>query len=99
MVSLGHEFSNSVYLVPIINPTGLLDIIRGPFFSAIGTATFAVDSFFFLSGFLTFYLLTEKLYPTNGKGNYLMFYVHRYLRLIFPLGLIIIFTMFIFPYI
>lgn len=79
MVEIGHIYSNSMYLVPVFNPTGLLDIINSPLFPIVGTATFAVDSFFFLSGFLTFYLLTQKLYPANGKGNYLMLYVHRYL--------------------
>ena len=79
MVVLGHHYSNSMYLVPVFNTTAIVDIIKSPLFPIIGTATFAVDSFFFLSGFLTFYLLTTKLYPSNGKGNYIMLYVHRYL--------------------
>ena len=60
-----------------------------PSFILIPGGLYAVDSFFFLSGFLTFYLLWTKMYPKKGKMNYLMLWFHRYYRLFFPL----VFTM------
>ena len=60
---------------------------------------FAVDSFFFLSGFLTYCLLTEKLFgkPFNFK-SFVMIYIHRYVRLLFVLGFMLLFIMFMFQY-
>jgi len=78
MVMMGHSFSTSI-AAPISNPNSLIDVLDTPLFPIVGTATFAVDSFFFLSGFLTFYLLTVKMYPTQGKTNFLLLYLHRYL--------------------
>ena len=60
---------------------------------------FAVDAFFFLSGLLTFALLTSKLYPRGGKGNYLLIYLHRWLRLAIPVALVMLFAVGIYPYI
>jgi peptidoglycan/LPS O-acetylase OafA/YrhL len=51
-------------------------------FVFIPGAYFSVDVFFFLSGFLGVYLMTEKLYPKKGKASYPLIYLHRYLRLI-----------------
>ncbi|CAG7815907.1 unnamed protein product [Allacma fusca] len=43
--------------------------------------TLAVDTFFVLSGFLVSYNLLKMLDKTNGRFNYFLFVVHRYLRL------------------
>lgn len=43
--------------------------------------SFAVDTFFLMSGFLATYSILKMLDKTNGKFNVVMFYVHRYLRL------------------
>ncbi|CAL8129603.1 unnamed protein product [Orchesella dallaii] len=44
-------------------------------------STFAVDTFFVLSGMLVCYNLFKMFDKTKGKLNVPMFYVHRYLRL------------------
>ncbi|ODM97836.1 Nose resistant to fluoxetine protein 6 [Orchesella cincta] len=44
-------------------------------------STFAVDTFFVLSGMLVCYNLFKMFDKTKGKINVPMFYVHRYLRL------------------
>jgi peptidoglycan/LPS O-acetylase OafA/YrhL len=52
-------------------------------FSIIGSAFYAVDTFFFLSGFLASYFLLQQLEKTK-KGKLklmLMYYVHRFLRI------------------
>ncbi|XP_023218910.1 nose resistant to fluoxetine protein 6-like [Centruroides sculpturatus] len=42
-----------------------------------------IETFFFLSGFLTFYLRRNE--EENSTLNYFMFFIKRYLRLTFPL--------------
>jgi hypothetical protein len=71
-------------------------------FAIIPGGYYAVDSFFFLSGFLTFYIMTSKLY---SKGGFLgpiktfLIYFHRYYRLIFPLAFVTLVVMYLMPYI
>ncbi|GFR70558.1 nose resistant to fluoxetine protein 6-like [Elysia marginata] len=50
-------------------------------FQAIINATFSVDTFFVLSGLLVTYLTLCEMKRNAGKINWVMFYVHRYLRL------------------
>ena len=50
-------------------------------FQAIGNAFFSVDSFFFLSGLLVAYLTLRETKRKNGRFPFLMYYLHRYLRL------------------
>ncbi len=45
-------------------------------------ATLAVDTFFFLSGFLMSYLMLKHLDKTRGRTQILLGYVHRYIRFI-----------------
>jgi len=96
LVTIGHSYSSSL-MTPAHNLLFFMDIFKAPFIAIIVNGTFAVDTFFFLSGFLTFYLLTLKLYPNQGKGNYLLLYLHRYLRLLPILFSVMIFGMFIYP--
>lgn len=46
------------------------------------SAFYAIDVFFFLSGFLAAYILLKKMYPQGGRINVLLVYFHRYFRLI-----------------
>ena len=52
-------------------------------FQAVTNAFPSVDTFFLLSGCLVTYLTLKELDKTNGRLNWIMFYVHRYLRYIF----------------
>ncbi|KAJ3439218.1 o-acyltransferase [Anaeramoeba flamelloides] len=49
-------------------------------YQIIGGAEFAVDSFFFMSGFLVTYYIYKEL-KAKGKMNFLLYLVHRCLRL------------------
>ncbi|GFO17071.1 nose resistant to fluoxetine protein 6-like [Plakobranchus ocellatus] len=50
-------------------------------FQVILNATFSVDTFFVMSSLLVTYMTLTHMRRSNGKFNWLMFYVHRYLRL------------------
>lgn len=83
-VICGHAF-NFYLISPISNILSMNLLKEKKLISLIFGGTFSVDSFFFLSGFLTFYLVTAKMYAKKGSENYLLLYFHRYYRLIFPL--------------
>ena len=96
-VIIGHAFMNAVG-APITNLTTAMEIMDKWYFTLVPGGFFAVDVFFYLSGFLTFYLLTAKIYPTRGKANYPMMYFHRWFRLVTPAGYCILLCVFIFKY-
>ena len=83
-VVVGHSF-NFILLIPTTNFINLSKIFEGTLFGLIPAGVYAVDTFFFLSGLLTCYLLTIKMYPKKGSTNFFLVYFHRYYRLIFPL--------------
>ena len=57
------------------------DVISRFTFQAISNAFFSVDSFFFLSGLLVAYLTLREMKRKKGRFPFLMYYIHRYLRL------------------
>ncbi|CAI2359170.1 unnamed protein product [Moneuplotes crassus] len=99
-VILGHSFAFlSISVVKNIQTLGVL--FDSDFFSIVPGGIYAVDTFFFLSGFLTFALLISKMYPKKGMigiVNTFLIYFHRYYRLIFPMIYIQLFTMFVMRY-
>lgn len=50
-------------------------------FEFIWEAPFGVDTFFVLSGLLVTYLTMKQMDKSDGKINWVLFYVHRYVRL------------------
>ena len=66
----GHSYSNSLG-TPIFNGLYITNIMNSLLFPIIAAAPFAVDSFFFLSGFLTFYILTLKIHKMKIWHVYL----------------------------
>ena len=96
-VVVGHAFMNVVG-APLTNITSVYGIFHKWFFVMVPGGFFAVDVFFFLSGFLTFYLLTAKLLPKKGCDNYPLIYFHRWFRLVTPAGYCILLSVFIFKY-
>jgi len=92
MVVVGHSFSCSIF-TPLSNITTFTEPLKSPLFSIIGTSTISVDVFFFLSGFLMCYLLAVKMYPKQGRINFLALYIHRYIRLTIPLAIITVVTL------
>lgn len=94
-VIVGHGFV-SVLFAPVKNMGTMNMIFENGLFSLVSGGVYAVDSFFYLSGFLTFYLLAVKMYPKRGNiglKNTLLIYFHRYYRLFFPLAFVMFFTM------
>ncbi|CAI2359321.1 unnamed protein product [Moneuplotes crassus] len=85
-VILGHSFS-FLGMAATTNDQSASALYDSDLFSIVPGGYYAVDTFFFLSGFLTFALLIYKIYPKRGIGIYDTFlvYFHRYYRLIFPL--------------
>ncbi|XP_033118097.1 nose resistant to fluoxetine protein 6-like [Anneissia japonica] len=86
-VILGHTYSSTILFSNILT---LFDVIARFSFQVIVNATFSVDSFFFLSGLLVTYLTLNYMKKNNGRINWVMFYVHRYLRLT-PVYMLVIF--------
>ncbi|CAI2384962.1 unnamed protein product [Moneuplotes crassus] len=99
-VILGHSFA-FVMFSTVKNGQTLKVLYDSDWFSIVPGGVFAVDTFFFLSGFLTFALLISKMYPKRGMigiVNTLLIYFHRYYRLIFPMIYIQFFTMYVVRY-
>ena len=49
-------------------------------FQAVNNAFVSVDTFFLMSGCLVSYLMLKELDKTRGRVNFLVMYIHRYLR-------------------
>lgn len=64
-VILGHAYSFD-FMFPVTNIMTTLDITKPFTFMFVAGGIYAVDTFFFLSGLLTFYLLTSKFYQKRG---------------------------------
>ncbi len=80
-VILGHTF----YYSRVGFLRNLLEINRfGTTFeySYILSATFSVDVFFFLSGFLASYLLVLQMFATKGHISFAVIYISRFVRII-----------------
>ena len=95
-VILGHSFM--VVGFPLSNVLTALNTLDSWYFAIIPGSFFSVDVFFFMAGFLTFYLLTAKMHPKKGWTNFPMVYFHRWFRLITPAGFTILLTVFIFEH-
>ena len=67
------QFKNLLYVHYDIVPRFSIQPVVNGFFS--------VDSFFFLSGFLVAYLSLRDMKRRNGRFPYLMYYIHRVLRI------------------
>jgi len=99
-VILGHGFGYFP-IGAVTNMGTVMKMVDNPSFSIIAGGYFAVDTFFFLSGFLTFAIMTQKLYPKGGWAgfkNTFLIYFHRYYRLIFPIIFTILLLLFLVRY-
>ncbi len=76
---------NFVWIFQFTGSDNTLDlfqnIVKRFSFQAISNGFFSVDSFFFLSGLLVSYLTLRQMKRRGGKFPFVMYYVHRYLRL------------------
>ena len=83
-VLLAHVFAFYIRR-PIVNFMDAFDIIKEEWLAVITVGTYAVDVFFFLSGFLASYVILARMHKRRGKGEgCLAAVLHRWIRL-FPL--------------
>lgn len=95
--AMGHVLLAHVFFFfthgSVINLTDIFDIIKQDWFAVITVGTYAVDVFFFLSGFLASYVILARMHKRRGKGEgCLATVLHRWIRL-FPLyAFVMLFT-------
>ncbi|OMJ72862.1 hypothetical protein SteCoe_28602 [Stentor coeruleus] len=82
-VILGHTCIYSSTNQPVINYSNALDQIKDSKYILIYGGLYAVDTFFWLSGFLMTYLFIIEIEKTSKFSvfAFLMIYVHRFLRI------------------
>ncbi|XP_071489887.1 nose resistant to fluoxetine protein 6-like [Diadema antillarum] len=66
-------------------------------FQPIQQGFYFVDAFFLLSGFLLTYLTLKRMKASDGKMDWIWFYLHRHFRLTPALAMLMLIWMFIFP--
>lgn len=97
-VIYGHSYYYYL-LVPVMNPMKILEFVDNFWYQILFQAPLAVDTFFFLAGFLSSYLMMSEIKKKNGKINFFMLIFHRFYR-IMPLYVFLIFMAWKFqPYI
>ncbi|XP_038070357.1 nose resistant to fluoxetine protein 6-like isoform X2 [Patiria miniata] len=97
-VILGHTLFFSISTGATQNILVVLEWLQSFGFQAISNAFFAVDSFFFLSGFLVSFLTLSRMQEMRSAKAWAWFYFHRYWRLTPVLGLTILVWMYIQPF-
>ncbi|GMR38670.1 hypothetical protein PMAYCL1PPCAC_08865, partial [Pristionchus mayeri] len=92
-VVMGHFFSSS--LLTSANPFDILTMGKDLLSEFIMNAYFAVDSFFFMSALLLTFIWFKNYHKnprgTNSAAAWIMFYVHRIIRLSPPYYMAVIF--------
>ena len=81
-VILGHTFIWGITYGVVANSKEALTTVPKCFlFQPVPNLTYSVDSFFVLSGLLLSYLSIKEMERHQGKFTFILFYVHRLLRL------------------
>ena len=93
-VILGHVYGYRISSSPIINLQDLPEIIDKPKFAIVYGAFYAVDTFFWMGGFLLAYLLVKEI-KAKKRLNWFMVYFHRFWRLV-PLFMFVTFLVWAF---
>ena len=81
LVVLGHTSLIRATNTPALNYEDILPTFSHLYFQITLTGLMAVDSFFWLSGFLQGYLMTQQ-FNSHKKVNYIMLVVHRFIRIL-----------------
>ncbi len=79
-VIVGHTYYYVRYY-PVTNPNDILGFMKKFWNSYLTNATYSVDTFFFMSAFVAFYLVMHEVQKQSGWVNPLRIYLHRLLRL------------------
>ena len=78
---MGHILSGTLGEgFPTSNVATLFGLFQRFEFQAVNNAFVSVDTFFLMSGCLISYLMLKELEKTKGRVNFLVMYIHRYLR-------------------
>ncbi|XP_043267348.1 nose resistant to fluoxetine protein 6-like isoform X2 [Venturia canescens] len=94
-VIFGHGYCMSLF-VATVNTADFFQWVHSWSAMYILIATFAVDTFFTISGFLLSYLFLKEM-STGRSFNIFAYYIHRYLRLTPALAALLLATIFILP--
>lgn len=106
-VVLGHTFLMYVFNSGVRNKLVIMDVFsggQGLAFEAVLNALPSVDSFFLMAGTLTSYILFKELEKAGDNVLkhiivFILYYVHRYLRITITYAIIIGFVITIYPYV
>ena len=80
-VMMGHILSGMLGQgFPTSNVATLFGLFQRFEFQAVNNAFVSVDTFFLMSGCLVSYLMFKEMDKTRGRVNFLVMYIHRYLR-------------------
>ena len=93
-VMMGHSYVTTLEF-GTDNMLILLSLVKRFSFQAVVNATFAVDSFFFLSGVLVAYPTLRQMKRKKGRFPFLHYYIHRYLRLTPTYAFVLFFAWFL----
>ncbi|KAJ6226443.1 o-acyltransferase [Anaeramoeba flamelloides] len=96
-IVLGHCYFDILSHAPVPNFNWALNLPKRWSFQVVIAGEYAVDVFFFLSGFLAC-LGFLKLLHSKGKIPIHLAYLHRFLRLVPALAFIIFFSLYVSPY-
>ncbi|KAK3105107.1 hypothetical protein FSP39_017376 [Pinctada imbricata] len=88
-IILGHSYVAMTYAVS--NLLEVTTIVKRISFQAILASSFAVDTFFFLSGLLMTFVTLRRIALNDGKMKWYLFIIHRILRLT-PVYAVVLFT-------
>ena len=98
-VVFGHAYIMGVLQPSSNNSSETQNKLMRPFlFAIVPGAFYAVDVFFFLSGFFAVYTMLTKYYTNKGRAPWHIVFFHRYYRLTITIGLLIGFIINIFKF-
>ncbi|GMS85252.1 hypothetical protein PENTCL1PPCAC_7427, partial [Pristionchus entomophagus] len=99
-VVLGHFVS--IYITVAANPSDIIKMGKDFLSEFIMNAYFAVDSFFFMSGLLLTFIWFKNYHKnphgTNSPTSWVMFYIHRIIRLSPPFYMMVAFTTWVYQH-
>lgn len=79
-ISLGHHFGYSLQ-APSSNPIMAYSILKDFWMHLVFAPIYIVDIFFVIAGFLVAFLTIKELQRRKGKMNWVMYVVHRFIRI------------------
>jgi len=82
-ILLGHSYY-FIQFIPLNNIRTAEELFESPMFGVVGASYFGIDTFFFISGIFSCFVLANKIYRQLDV-KYWKFYFNKYYRVIFTL--------------